>query len=49
MLLVQAAGPFAMAFVLSTQGAPVMHLLMAAMVAVALGSSFKQPPQPSAT
>lgn len=48
MLLAQAAGPFAAAFVLSAQGAPVMLLLMAAMVAVALGGSFKLPVRPAA-
>lgn len=46
MVLAQAAGPFTTAFVLSTQGAPVMLLLMAAMVAVALDSSFKLPLNP---
>jgi len=45
MVLAQATGPFATAFVLSTQGAPVL-LLMAAMVAVALDSSFKLPLNP---
>ncbi|MDG9882932.1 MFS transporter [Pseudomonas sp. GD04058] len=46
MLLAQAAGPFAAAFVLSAQGAPMMLLLMATIVAVALGGCFKLPTKP---
>ncbi len=43
MLLAQAAGPFAVAFVLSGQGAPVMLVLMAVLVAIALFASLKLP------
>ncbi|HFT4721710.1 TPA: MFS transporter, partial [Pseudomonas aeruginosa] len=43
MLLAQAAGPFAVAFVLSGQGASVMLELMAVLVAIALFASLKLP------
>ncbi|WP_353653650.1 MFS transporter [Pseudomonas aeruginosa] len=43
MLLAQAAGPFAAAFVLSRQGASVMLELMAVLVAIALFASLKLP------
>ncbi|WP_442110817.1 MFS transporter [Pseudomonas sp. NUPR-001] len=48
MLLAQAAGPFAAAFVLSGQGASSMLVLMAIMVAVALYGSLMLPTRPSA-
>lgn len=43
MLLAQAAGPFAAAFVLSGQGASMMLELMAVLVAIALVASLKLP------
>lgn len=46
MLLAQAAGPFAAAFVLSGRGASMMLVLMAMMVGVALCSSLKLPTEP---
>ncbi|MFV0926899.1 MFS transporter [Pseudomonas palmensis] len=48
MLLAQAAGPFAAAFVLSSQGASTMLVLMAIMVSVALCGSLRLPTRPSA-
>ncbi|MNJ27217.1 Major Facilitator Superfamily protein [compost metagenome] len=48
MLLAQAAGPFAVAFVLSGQGASMMLVLMAMMVAVALCGSLRLPSRLSA-
>lgn len=48
MLIAQAAGPFAAALVLSGQGATVMLVLMAMMIAVALCGSLRLPTRPSA-
>lgn len=46
MLLAQAAGPFAAAFVLSGRGASMMLVLMVMMVGVALCSSLRLPTEP---
>nr|WP_234461548.1 MFS transporter [Stutzerimonas stutzeri] len=48
MLLAQAAGPFVAALVLSGQGATTMILLMALLVAAALGASLRLPSNPKA-